>query len=83
MIPNDISISNVSKLRTQVDQFFQVSVRKYVASHGYKENAVGTISVLNNMSWWDKFSLADFMYKIARNIRVSRMMARDRYNSSF
>jgi tyrosyl-tRNA synthetase len=75
--------SNVSKIKNQVDQLFQVSVRKYAASHGYKESAVGTISVLNNVTWWEKFSLTDFMHKVARNMRVSRMCARDRYNSCF
>jgi tyrosyl-tRNA synthetase len=66
---------NIHKITMQLSKLF-VSIEKYATARGFSD--MGKVEILNNEAWWTKMNLHTFLDSIARNMRVSAMLARER-----
>ncbi|BFZ55092.1 tyrosyl-tRNA synthetase [Savitreella phatthalungensis] len=71
---------NVSKLEGQLFQFFSRGI-EHALRHGWNNAAIGTWRVVNNADWYDNLRFMDFMDEVGRNVRMSKMLARDSVKS--
>lgn len=70
-------LDNVSKIKQQMEHFFNNGVRyvKYLSTSKVIEE--GRIQSKNNYDWWKDVTLLEFLAKYGRHIRVGQMLARD------
>lgn len=72
--------TNVDSLKTAVQNFFD-SARTYAALHSYDFPPTNSdVEIVDNMDWTQSLSLLDFLRHTGSQVRMARMVNRDRYS---
>lgn len=77
---HQIRVNNVSRLKSQMKQFFAFGVQAAEERNG-SESALGMVQVRNNIEWWENVTMLSFLGTFGRFIRVNQMLARDSVKS--
>ncbi|KAG4305784.1 hypothetical protein PORY_000694 [Pneumocystis oryctolagi] len=76
----DAISKNCLKIEKQLCSFFENGL-VYALERGYEASDIGKYYIMNNLTWYDQFSLLDFLKVVGPNVRVGEMLARDSVKS--
>ncbi|KAG5518236.1 hypothetical protein PMAC_003032 [Pneumocystis sp. 'macacae'] len=76
----DFISKNALEIKDQLNSFFKNGLI-YALKRGYNVSDAGKYYIMNNLEWYDGFSLFDFLKVVGPNIKVREMLSRDSVKS--
>jgi len=69
-------IKNAANMFEQLKKL-GVNIEAYAEGKGYKKEWAWRRAVLNNATWWQKITVADYLRLLGRHVRIGTMLGRD------
>ncbi|KAG5438074.1 hypothetical protein PCANB_000421 [Pneumocystis canis] len=80
ILSHDFITENSLKIKKQLGFFFENGTT-YALKRGYEISNIGKYYIINNLTWYNQFSLFDFLKIVGPNVRVGQMLSRDSIKS--
>lgn len=71
---------NVDNIMSQMSGFLSRGI-EYAKSRNYPIEKTGTVTLVNNKTWWESIKMLDFLATYGSHIRISNILARDSVQS--